>query len=354
MNDDIRRQLEDAGRRDTPEPPEAFVRSLGARLLTQAQETPPVTSAPSGPVRGWSIARLTAGLAAVVLASFVALTIFVGGQRTGSLELIDPVHVVVVLADGTRLVDPDGLLIPDGAVIEVGVDGSARIGDSILVAGDRATVDARRLRVDPRGSFAAVPPGSATAFVAPSAARTQTPSPSAVEPTETPSRTGSASTPTPTPRSTGTPTPRSDPSPTPSPATDAKLLKLRARNGGPAEVLAAWNRVPGARRYLLIGSGSRHGPAVDPTYPGSRVIARFARRPDFPLSFTVNEAVVEIRLQVIALGVDGVVLDRSNIVRVRFDDLAGDPASSGDPGSDETDGASPSPTAGPSSLRTRR
>ena len=63
-------------------------------------------------------------------------------------ELAAPVNVEVALADGTVLEDPDGLRLPEGAVIRVGAGGSARIGDTALVPGDVATVEQGRLRVE--------------------------------------------------------------------------------------------------------------------------------------------------------------------------------------------------------------
>lgn len=322
MNDDIRDALEDAGRRDVPPPSPGFSARLETRLLQLTKDGLP--PAPPEPHRRWSTLGLVASLTAAAIL-VVGVVVTGGPDRPDvALELADPVNVVVVLADGTTLLDPDGLLLPDGASIRVGDGGSARIGDSILRAGDSATIDARRLRIDRRPRSAVSDPGRTAR---PTDHRTEPPRPtrspsSTPRPTPTRSPTPTRQEPTPTPHPTPSPTrpPTEEPTPTASPTPPAavKPPKLGVRVSGPAEVQVLWTRVRGAHRYILIGTHARRSPAADPVYPGSRVVGRFARRPTDPVTIVVKPAVVELRLQVIAIGAGGRELARSKIVTVTF------------------------------------
>ena len=317
MNDEVRNALEDAGRREVPEPRDDFATGLEQRLLTLAKNSPP--DAPPQPARRPSVFGLAAGLVAVALALAVAVTILGNDDRSSvAFELSDSVNVVVVLADGTTLVDPDGLLLPDGAVVQVGVDGSARVGDIVLTSGDTATIVDRRLRVDRQPRSAVVSPNRPTTTPSHS---TPTPATSK-EPSENPpapAPPASSATPTASPtRPTATPTAAPDTSPSSTPPSDVRYLRLTARVVGPSEVRVTWERIRGAHRYILIGTRSRDGPAATPRYPGSWIIGRFAKPPAEALTFTVRDAIVEVKVRVIALAADGSVLTRSRIVTLTF------------------------------------
>jgi hypothetical protein len=328
MNDDIRRALEEAGRRNVPQPRAGFATELEARLMAVAETAPPPPE--HTPTRRRSVLGLAASLVAVAVVLTAALAILGRDDRSGvAYELTDPVNVVVVLSDGTRLVDPDGLLLPDGAVVQVGVDGSARIGESVLAAGDTATVDARQLRIDRQPRSAVVSPGPTRTPAPTPAPSTGSPSPTSTsQPSSGPTATTRPdSSPSPTPSPTRPPAgstpkatlpPASDSIPSSSPATDVPHLRLKARVVGPAEIQVTWKRIPGAHRYILIATRSRSGPAAKPTYPDSLIIGRFTRAPTEPLSFTVKDAIVEIRLRVVALSADGSALTRSRIVTLTF------------------------------------
>ncbi len=331
MTDEIRHQLEAAGRRPAPEPGPEFADALEARLMAVATNRAPAVAQPPrrrwGRLRlpeRWLRVRLTAGVAvlAVVLIG-VAVAGGLADRGTPNLELTGATNVEVALADGTTLVNPDGLLLPDGAVIRVGVEGAARIGDVQLGAGDVATVADRRLRIDRRGMTGLVEPGDSVA-PASSAAPASSTSPSA-SPTKAPP----ASQPPQTPRPAGTaaafatppsdrPTPSSTVSPRTSsaPTVDVVRLKLSAKAVGPSDIGAIWTGLPKASSYVLVASASRQGPAADPRYPGSTVIGEFAYPPKDPLRFRVPSGVGQIRLMVVALTADGSELTRSNIVTV--------------------------------------
>ena len=334
MNDEIRRQLEAAGRRANPEPGPEFADALEARLRSVAAGLAPADA--RQPHRRWGRLRLSerwrpvrptavVGLLTVVLLA-IAIAGGLGDHGTSSLELTGANNVEVALIDGTTLVDPDGLLLPDGAVVRVGADGSARIGDVRLDAGDVATVAGRRLRIERAGATGLIVPGASAATTTPA---TATPATALPSPTRSPTEAPPSSAPTSTPRPVGTATGSAQPSPDRStppptatlrpsspPTVDTVRIKLAAKAVGLSEVGAIWTGLPKASRYILVASASRQGPAAGPRYPGSTVIGEFAYPPRDPLRFRVPLGVVDIRLMVVALTADGVELARSNIVIV--------------------------------------
>ncbi len=340
MKRDILRQLEEAGRRSVPAPRPGFTVGLEDRLRAVARTPSPEESPSPRPHRGRpSFGVATSLVAVVVLLGVVVGVGGLGDRSSGGYELTHAVNVEVALADGTTLVDPDGLLLPDDAIVTIGLGGSARIGAVTLAAGDVATVDGPDLRIDRSGR-----PNVATATGSAGTARPATPSTRPASPTPPPASTAtptrSPTPPSPTkPTPTGRPaTPRPDATPaptatrtgsldrpsatikpkTPPPPTDIKPLKLTARLVGPSDVGAMWTGTPGARRYVLVASGSKDGAAADPTHPGSPIIGTFTHPPTEPLLFRVPKDVLELRLRVVALDADGVELTRSNIVTIAF------------------------------------
>jgi hypothetical protein len=262
-----------------------------------------------------------------------------GFGRPVAPELVAPVNTEVALVDGTVLENPDGLRLPEGAVVRVGEGGSARIGDTVLRPGDVATVEEGRLRVEhgqPVGSVTSASPAQGGAPGAGSSrspspggsrspaprakpspspartpratpARTATPAPTRPVPTPAPSR--PAPTPAPTPTA---PTPTATPFPSPSDSIIRPLL--RARFVAPASIRVTWTAVPDASSYVLVATGSRVAPAPWPQYPGDRVIGEYPIPPETPLRFRVPDGIVEVRLLVVALAPDGSVISRSRVV----------------------------------------
>lgn len=342
MNDDLRRELEAAGSRSVPGPRPGFQAELEERLLAVARTARP--TAPPSPrprVRRWPPRRLAGGLAgaaALIVIAVIAGTL--GAPVSPELELTGAVNTEVSLADGTTLVDPDGLLLPDGSVVRVGAGGFARIGDVVLRPGDVATVDAGRLRVRPgmeashSGSQvpATGPPGRTTApptreptptLPAPSSSPSSSPPAGSGQPTREPPtpRPGGTASPTAGPGEPRSPTPTAETpgagTPTPS-ATAAATLKLMARADGPSAVRVSWTGAAGARRYRLLAWVWRAGEGEDPVRSARRIIGEFTHPPDSPLSFRVGADVVRVRLLVIAFAADGSELARSNVARVAF------------------------------------
>ncbi len=339
MNDDLRRDLEAAGSRPVPEPRSGFQAELEVRLLAVSRTASPATP-PAVPaqVRRWRPFRLAGGLAGA--AALIALAIIagmLGAPVSPGLELTGAVNVEVSLADGTTLVDPDGLLLPDGSVVRVGAGGAARIGDVVLRPGDVATIDAGRLHVRP-GTEASRPdrpvpttgqPGRSAPPATHSPTPTletasSTPSPSPAtgsgEPTKEPPTTKPGGTAAPTARPGGSrspsPTATTPGAGTPTPSPAAARLKLVARADGASAVKATWTGAVGARRYRLVAWVWRAGDGVDPVRSGRRIIGEFTHPPDAPLSFRVGADVVRVRLLVIAFAADGTELARSNVARV--------------------------------------
>lgn len=330
MNDDLRRALEEAGRRAVPAPRPGFTRELEDRLLAIAGSARDLGSAPDpAPAAHRPRPALGFGAGLAGLAAVLAIVVVMSGfglRSTLALELTDTTHVEVALADGTTLVDPEGLLLPDGAVVRIGAGGSARIGDVMLGAGDVARVTDRRLDIDRRDdsttTVVATPTPTPTPSRAP-AVPTDSPPPRTPAPSDRLATPGTDATIPPKPSATPrivspTPTvagaPRATLSPTP--AAVVKPIKLEARRTGASEVGATWTGVQGAARYILIRTASRDGTAGDPSYPGAPVVGEFTHPPIKPLLFRVWPDVVQVKLLVVALSADGAVIGRSNIATV--------------------------------------
>ena len=341
MSDETRRRLEAAGSRDVPPmDPEAADR-LEARLLAIAATAPsgapePARTADEAPLRGSGAGRWLVVAGAAFAAIAIAFALALGTPRPDvAPELAAPVNVEVALANGTTLEDPDGLRLPEGAVITVGEGGSARIGDLELVEGDVATVQGGEVHVVHRPPLGSVPdptPGIATPEPTPDPTHTPGPrvTPTPREPDATPRPTREPTprptreperTPAPTREPDRTPAPTATPKPpepTATPRPDPVPPRLRARKLAERPAIAVtWSRTLGTRTYVLLATGSRTGSAADPQYPGdARVLGEFARPPETPLRFRVPDGVVEVRLLVVALRRDGTEIARSRIVTV--------------------------------------
>ena len=150
MSDDTRRRLEDAGAaagaadstRRSPTPSRRGCSRSAASRPSVAATAPPSRAAWPGSRRRWRshAGRRRAGIALVVAGTWPPAARASSRPRSSP----QPVNVEVALADGTTLEDPDGLRLPEGAVITVGDGGSARIGETVLRPGDVATVERRR------------------------------------------------------------------------------------------------------------------------------------------------------------------------------------------------------------------
>ena len=226
------------------------------------------------------------------------------------------------------------MVLPEGAVITVGDDGSAKIGDTVLVPGDVVTVQQGKLHVEHGGGIGVVP-GDAHADASPD--RGPHPRPiaaahRAARPTARrrlpdgarPSAHGHAL------AATGR---HADADAGARPHRHAAAHdgpdapRPRRRRRDPAAAAAgAPHRRPADRRHLdrdVPGPVVRaardrvaHRCGPRPGLPGSRVLGTFAHPPALPLRFRVPDGVVEVKLRVIALRGDGSVLRRSNIVTV--------------------------------------
>jgi len=348
VRDDTRRRLEEAGRRPAPPPNPAFADRLETRLVAVARTATPAPD-PGGPHRArgrWSWLLLSGTVMAALLVVVVMARpgAFPGsgadGSPTSPPELAQPVNVDVALSDGTVLEDPDGMRLPDGAVVSVGNGGYARIGNTVLGPGDVATIEHGRVHVEHDQAIGEVPPtppaatGHPGPSRSPSPRRTQKPEAATPTPTPAPAKTP-APTPSPTPRRTpaptATPTPAATPTPTPTPQPTVLTARPRLRARLVAEgtrVAVRWTATVRAASYLLIVTRGRNGPAPLPVYPGSRVLAEFAHPPAVAFRFWIPDRVTEVKLLVVALGPYGHVVSRSRIVTL---DTGGDVAAAGDP-----------------------
>lgn len=326
MSDDVRRRLDEAGRVPVAPPDAAFADCLESRLRAVAAGLPPHRPpARRRPAVGrWAMA---AGFAAVVvIVAALGLELGRADRAAGpGLALAAPVNVEVVLVNGTILEDPDGLLLPEGAIVRVGEGGSARIGETVLGPGDVATVLADRVEVQRPSPVAVVPdpqpigtprpeetPGPSS--LGPSASPTSSPSPTPI-PSAVADRTSSpASTSEATRRPTATVVATSRPTPTATPSIVRPRLRAVLLDG--PRIAVRWTATWSASRYVLVATGSRSGPADDPVYPGSRIIGEFVVPPERAFRVRVPDGIVEVRLMVVALREDGRVLRRSRIVAI--------------------------------------
>jgi hypothetical protein len=340
VSDDPRARLEEAGRRPAPPPDPAFADRLEARLLAVAG-TAPSQPEPGGPRRSRGRRRrllVLAGASIGALAVVLVLTVGVpNGAPQPAPELAAPVNVQVALSDGTVLEDPDGLRLPEGAVVTVGDGGSARIGDTVLRPGDVATIEQGRVHVENERPIGVVT-GTASPSPRPDAPRTpgaprRTPSPHPATPAPTtrgsppPSDAPVTPTPSPSPKppptqppatpEPGSSTPPPTATPTPAPVYRTARPRLRARlTADGVKIAVRWTETRRARSYVLLVTRSRFGAAPDPAYPGSRVLGTFAHPPAVAFRFRVPEPVIEVRLLVVALGRHGTEVSRSRIVVV--------------------------------------
>ncbi len=326
MPDDIRETLEDAGRRPVPDPRPGFADALEARLMAM-DVTPPRIPPSRSPWRRPAL-RLAFGFASLALIVGIAMLGSADDRSALAFELTESVNVEVALADGTTLTDPDGMLLPDGAVVRVGPAGFAMVGDVELREGDVARLIDGRLRIDrqPTGAVQT----QATPSDPPSSVRPSTPPPTpSPSPRATPSTTTRPSDAPPTTRPTPTGTTAVSAAPTKDPPvktatpdasdpsnapTDVRRIRLGARVVGETGIRATWTAVPDARRYVLLATRSKDGRARDPVYPESPIIGVFTHPPDKPLVFRVGPEVVDVRLLVVALDRDGNVVGRSRIM----------------------------------------
>lgn len=159
---DLRDALEAVGRRPTPAPHPDFVASLEARLLGGAGVQPLVDDTTDGatdrdvapvvplhrPARTGRITVLVGSAAAVVAAVVLAGSLsgwFGGGSDATNIELTDAVETTVELPDGTVVRGEEGLLLPDGAVVRTGPEGTAAAGGTEIGPGEEATVQDGKL-----------------------------------------------------------------------------------------------------------------------------------------------------------------------------------------------------------------
>ncbi len=299
------------------------------------------------------------GLAGLALAIAVGASVLAPRPSAGPApELAGLVNVEVALIDGTTLEDPDGLLLPEGAVVTVGQGGSARVGDTVLGPGDTATMRDGRLQVEHQSPVAVLPQPTPTRSRPPEeTGRPASQPPASQPPQRSPSPTpGGAATASPPSAATSTPSPsptarpaRTDPSPaatsTSKPAIHRPVLRARLISG--PRVAVRWTATRGAHSYLLLATWSTSGPAPKPTYPaapGTRIVGEFASPPAQALRMRVPDGVVEVRLRVVALRPDGTVLRQSRVVTVT---IAPNASLSSDPDVSPSPSPTPTPTPAP-------
>ena len=328
MTRNPRHLLEDAGARDVPGPDAAFADALEARLRAVAVSAPPAAPVATAPTRrrqsfGWARPMLAGLVATAIVLAAIAQGGLAPKSPTPGLELSAAVNVTVQLPDGTTVENPEGMILPEGAIVTVGEGGSARIGNVTVNPGETVVVHGGRAQVErpkPSVSKTAAPtPSAGPQSATPSGAIGSSepgPSPDPSAPAESASPAPGTSadpsaTPTPTPAATASP------APTPKPKPVVVLApRLRVRLAAAHTIAVDWTRTAGAKSYVLLMTRSKVGVAPRPTYPGTRVLATFSRPPAAAVQFVLAPGVVQVKLLVVALDKDGHELGRSRIVRV--------------------------------------
>ena len=321
MDDELRHRLDhlrdDAG----PGPDPSFAQRLEADLRSHAY----FASGGEAP-RGRRPVLLRPGfvLGALVLVAFAAMVVITqlddGGE---TLAIDDSAGATVTLPSGERLAGADGVELPDGTIVDVGLDGFALIDGIVVPGGAQATI------VDGIVELVAVPsPTAAPTAAPPTPQPTVEPAPtSTVEPESRPAPTATpAPTPDPTATPAPTPTPTAEPTPTPEPertpeprptattrpeptppvVVDPQVV-LERENLGPQRSLLAWTVSPDDRVlgfHVRVRRGDTVRTAAVIREPGVRELT--VERPERDRVF----------YRVLAIGEGGEVLARSNEVRV--------------------------------------
>jgi len=154
---DLRNALESMGRRPAPVPRPDFVAGLEARLMSmdraaESQDAEDTGVAPVVPLhgrRGGKRVAVLTGAAAATIAALVlagALSGWFGNGADGrNPQLTDAVDTTVKLPNGEVVQGEEGLLLPDGAVVRTGPDGTAAAGGVEIGPGQQATVEDGKL-----------------------------------------------------------------------------------------------------------------------------------------------------------------------------------------------------------------
>ncbi len=148
MTDETRDQLDDLGGTEVPPPDPVFAERLEERLRSGAAVS--ANPAVPPPRRGrWPGLILRPGVAvtAIALVGIIGAVWFGRDDLTSDvLALTAARESFVVLPDGTEIDAVPGLEVPDGAVIEVGSDGSVTIDGTQYDSGSVLEINNGRVR----------------------------------------------------------------------------------------------------------------------------------------------------------------------------------------------------------------
>jgi hypothetical protein len=244
-----------------------------------------------------------AGVAMVALASFALLRDEPSSMRA-DLELTAAEHAYIELANGQRIAAEAGAIVPEGARIVVGENGSITIGDVTLGPGESAIVSDGELTIDAPGAGSTTDasgiPGTtdpATATTRPNNATTST------QPTTTTAPATSTTRPT-----TTTTTP---PTTTTRPPREVVRLRASARVVE-TRVRLDWQTYPAPnfRAYLVLVRTDGQPPTLGT--PGTAVVFR-TTDPAVHLARVPFRPGMTIRI--VAIGTNDTVLASSTVLR---------------------------------------
>lgn len=151
---DLEQRLDHWGSADTPVPDGAFTNRLDAQLRDLAHTK--VAGSERRPF--WQPALLTALAVLLVGAGAFAITRDAGQEI--ALVMGATSQTEIELPDGQLLVATEGVSLPDGTRISVGLDGSAVVNDVVLDAGTEAVVENGALQILEEGPVVSAAPPS--------------------------------------------------------------------------------------------------------------------------------------------------------------------------------------------------
>jgi hypothetical protein len=193
---DIRRGLEELGRRPVPKPSPSFVADLERRLL----DTPTITLPEKVTVLTPRTARPGRLVPALSAAAAVVAALVLAGSLSGwfgssspaqhDLALTAAVDTVVQLPNGREISGRDGLALPDGSIVRTGSNGRAVAGGDTLGPGVEAVVEDGHFKLT---QSTAAPSDPAASTGTPAASAPSNPAPTGASPT---GGTGTNNTPT--------------------------------------------------------------------------------------------------------------------------------------------------------------
>lgn len=299
---DLEQRLEHWGSADTPVPDGAFTN----RLDTQLRDLAHTKVAGSERRPFWQPALLTALAVLLVGAGVFAVTRDAGQEI--ALVMGATSQTEIELPDGQLLLATEGVSLPDGTRISVGLDGSAVVNDVVLDAGTEAVVENGALQILEEGPVVSAAPPSTRPTTTEDRTSTTTPTTAPTFVTATPT----SAVPTSAVSTTAAPTSAAPTSVVPttgdidrSTTVPAPVIALSWEEVGGDRVLSWTYRGPDtlAGWEVIVSSGDRSQTLVIVRDPAVR-------------SITIDALAVPATYSVVARTAEGATLAESNPIEI--------------------------------------